>query len=500
VTVNAARDCTWSAQSQASWLKVATTSGQGAATISVTAAENEAAAARTGGITVNDQRLDFTQEGRGCTIMLSGPTEPIAATGGNGALNIGTLAGCPWTVTTSAPWVVPSVTSGSSATTVPFEVQPNTDTAREAVITVGAASVTISQDAAAVVATPCTFTLDEATRDFPAAGGNGSVSVNTQSGCSWNVTGGASWITVNGTSGTGSSAVTFTVAVNTAPVARQATLTIAGRVYTVTEQAAACMISITPMAQSFSAAGGNDTVQVTAPAGCTWTASSSTSWAQLGATTGTGSAQLPYQVQASTDTAARTAVLTIGGRTLTITQNGVTPACSYDLTPATSNFVATGGSSTVHVATGTGCAWTAVSNMPWITIPSQGASGSGTADVAYTVAANTTTSTRSGTITIGGKVHTVTQDAAAPVCTYALSPPERTFQPAGGSGTVTVTTGPTCTWTAVSNAGFVTVLTPSGTGSGTINYFVASGGNNVDRTATITVGGQVHTVRQVRTQ
>jgi Viral BACON domain len=150
----------------------------------------------------------------------------------------------------------------------------------------------------------------------------------------------------------------------------------------------------------------------------------------------------------------------------------------------------------VHVTAGSGCAWTAVSSAPWLTIAMGSGTGSGTADVSYTVAANPNSAPRTATVTIGGQVHTVTQDAAAPVCTYALSPAERQFTAAGGSGTVSVTTGATCAWTAVSDSSFVTVQTPSGTGSAVISYLVAPGAANVDRTATITVNGQVHTIRQ----
>jgi hypothetical protein len=62
-----------------------------------------------------------------------------------------------------------------------------------------------------------------------------------------------------------------------------------------------------------------------------------------------------------------------------------------------------------------------------------------------------------------------------------------------------VTTGPTCAWTAVSSDGWVTVTNPNGTGTATINYVVGSTGTGVDRTATITVNGQVHSIRQRRT-
>jgi hypothetical protein len=94
----------------------------------------------------------------------------------------------------------------------------------------------------------------------------------------------------------------------------------------------------------------------------------------------------------------------------------------------------------------------------------------------------------------------VTQDPPPAACNYSLSPASREFEPAGGSGTVMVTTGPTCAWTAVSSAGFVMVTNSSGAGTATINYVVGSAGMGVDRSATITVNGQVHSIRQRRTE
>jgi ABC-type molybdate transport system ATPase subunit len=58
----------------------------------------------------------------------------------------------------------------------------------------------------------------------------------------------------------------------------------------------------------------------------------------------------------------------------------------------------------VSVTAPDGCAWTAVSNVSWITILS-GASGSGNGTVSYSVAS--TTRARSGTMTIAGQTLTV---------------------------------------------------------------------------------------------
>jgi hypothetical protein len=80
--------------------------------------------------------------------------------------------------------------------------------------------------------------------------------------------------------------------------------------------------------------------------------------------------------------------------------------CSFSIFPTGRSFPASGGQATVSVTAPDGCAWTAVSNVSWITILS-GASGSGNGTVSYSVAS--TTRARSGTMTIAGQTSTVRQ-------------------------------------------------------------------------------------------
>jgi hypothetical protein len=59
-----------------------------------------------------------------------------------------------------------------------------------------------------------------------------------------------------------------------------------------------------------------------------------------------------------------------------------------------------------------GCPWSAMSNASWITVTAVSTDiGNGT--VFYSVSANTTGSSRVGTITIAGKVFTLTQEKKA---------------------------------------------------------------------------------------
>jgi len=83
-------------------------------------------------------------------------------------------------------------------------------------------------------------------------------------------------------------------------------------------------------------------------------------------------------------------------------------ACNYQLSPTSQSFSASGGTGSMNVTADSGCAWTAVTSNSWIAITA-GSSGSSNGIVSYTVAANTSTDQRTGTLTIGGKTFTVTQ-------------------------------------------------------------------------------------------
>jgi len=124
-----------------------------------------------------------------------------------------------------------------------------------------------------------------------------------------------------------------------------------------------------------------------------------------------------------------------------------TVPCAYTISPTSSNLTssaATTGSMTITA--GTGCGWTAISSATsWLTVTA-GANGSGNGSVSFSVASNPNTSSRTGTITIGGQTFTVTQ--AASTCSFAISPTSQSIPASGGTGTVSVTTSSNCSWTA----------------------------------------------------
>jgi hypothetical protein len=86
-------------------------------------------------------------------------------------------------------------------------------------------------------------------------------------------------------------------------------------------------------------------------------------------------------------------------------------------------------------------------------------------------------------------------------CTYSISPTSATVGKSSGSGSVSVTaSGGGCSWTATSNAAWITITSgSSGTGSGTVNYSYTANNTGAQRTGTITSAGQTFTLIQQTT-
>jgi hypothetical protein len=190
-------------------------------------------------------------------------------------------------------------------------------------------------------------------------------------------------------------------------------LTIATQTFSVTQAAGAppCSYSISPTSQNVDANANTSTVAVTTTAGCEWTATAASGAPWLTVTSGasgTGNGSVGVSIAANTG-AARSGTVTVAGQTFTVNQAAFVAPCTYSIAPTSQTMPALGGAGTVTVTTTSACAWTASSNVPWLTITS-GAAGTGNGSVGFSAAANTLGS-RTGTLTIAGQTFTVTQDA-----------------------------------------------------------------------------------------
>ena len=497
--VTAQPECAWDASTSASWISgLSPASGQGNGNVTFRVAANDGASVRDGSIVVNGQQVAVSQRAP-CRYALTPATQNASANGGDGSVNVATAAECAWAASTDVNWItLTPPLSGRGDGAVAFTIAVNSGELRTGSITIAGQRATVTQ---AAVTAACNATITPTNQSIGAAGGAGTpITVTTSSTCQWTAVSNVPWMAITSTpSDRGNGTVTFSVAANTG-AARTGTLTIAGRVFTVSQAAAAapppaCAYSITPASQNAPAAGATGTAAVSTTAACAWTATSNAAWITVtSGAAGTGNGSVAFTVAANTG-AARSATLTIAGMPFTVTQAAAAPPpCTYSIAPLNQSVNANANTGTVAVTAGTACAWTATSNAPWLSVTS-GATGTGNGSVGFSIAANPGAA-RTGTLTIAGQTFTVTQAAFVPPCMYSINPNNQNFAALGGSGTVAVTTAAGCTWTAASGAPWITVTSgASGAGNGSVVFSVAAN-VGIARTGTLTIAGQPFTVMQ----
>lgn len=170
-----------------------------------------------------------------------------------------------------------------------------------------------------------------------------------------------------------------------------------------------------------------------------------------------------------------------------------TGACTFTIAPTSKSSPAAGETTGVSVTTGSTCVWSAASGTPWILVNS-GSSGTGSGTVGLTIAANTTTSQRTGTATIAGQTITVTQAPGS--CTYTVMPSSLTVNARGLSSSFSVGTAAECTWTATGMPSWITISTATQTGPGLLTYTIAPYPDTITRSVTLTIAGQSVVVTQ----
>jgi hypothetical protein len=491
VGVTAPSGCSWTASSNSSWITItAGSSGTGNGTVSYSVSAYTGSSTRSGTMAIGGQAFTVTQSG--CSYSISPTSNSFISSGGTGSVGVTATSGCNWTASSNVSWItITAGSSGSGSGYVSYSVSANTGTyGRSGMITIAGQTFTVNQSG-------CSPSISPTSNSFISSGGTGSVGVTATSGCPWTASSNSSWITITGgSSGTGNGTVSYSVSAYTgSSTPRSGTIAIGGQTFTVSQSGVSCSYAISPTSNSLTYGGGTGSVGVTAPSGCSWTASSNASWITVtGGSSGSGNGTVSYSVSAYTGTSTpRSGTMTIGGRTFTVTQSGV--GCSYSLYPTSASFTSSGSTQSLNVNTTSGCSWTALSNDSWITITG-GSSGSGNGTVSYSVSAYTGTSThRSGTMTIAGQTFTVTQSGVS--CSYSLAPASSSITSSSNTGSVGVTAPGGCSWTASSNASWITITTGSaGTGNGTVSYSVAANESSITRSGTMTIGGQTFTVTQ----
>ena len=172
-----------------------------------------------------------------------------------------------------------------------------------------------------------------------------------------------------------------------------------------------------------------------------------------------------------------------------------TPAnCSYQVSNVPSTVAARPAQYAFTITTSPGCPWTARTDATWGDVSPSSGDGSGTPRL--NAAENTRNDdTRTLTLTVNNETFRVLQEAAR--CTVTLDADVMNARNEGGRMQVRVSTAVGCSWSATSSDSWISVRTPTGTGTD-YAYFDVAPNSGDTRQGTVTIAGQRVTVTQAR--
>lgn len=166
----------------------------------------------------------------------------------------------------------------------------------------------------------CSFSLGQTTQNFAPIGGQGTITVNTQSGCNPVMTTSDNWISIVSSS---PDTVSYTVSANTTSQPRTGTINISGQTFAIQQDN--CSFSLGQTNQSFEASGGAGFFAVNTQSGCNPVMTSSDNWISI---INTNSGTVNYIIAANYSSQPRTGIITLSGETHTVQQSAAITACA----------------------------------------------------------------------------------------------------------------------------------------------------------------------------
>jgi hypothetical protein len=181
----------------------------------------------------------------------------------------------------------------------------------------------------------CQAALEPTAASFGPAGGTSTVSVAAARECQWSAVSGSAWVTViSGAQSQGDGTVTYRVAENVDPLARQGALAVGGHDITVTQEAASCRFGVShDAAEPLPAEGGHALIHVQTHGLCDWTAASDVPWAAVSPAASRGAAAVRVSVDQNPG-GVRSGDIVVAGERLGIIQRAGTTSPGPSPPPA----------------------------------------------------------------------------------------------------------------------------------------------------------------------
>ena len=343
IQVEAISSTTWDIVPGASWISVVD-DGHGGDNVVLVINENPSWLARTGTVRIGTETLTIHQSGRpsaALSFAISPEGNVASVKGTNGIISVVATPDLPWSVQSQADWLTiqPSCQTGAGNGDVIYLVEPNpTMSSRTGTIKISVtANAALTAKTHTVTQPAATARISTDTHTFNARGESFSVDVMVDECVNWTISENSDWISIpGGTTRTGPGSVTIAVNENPSVNPREARITIAGHSFDAFQEGQTVEIEYETII--FGTEGGESRFFVHSNMNVTWKATSLDSWIIIcfedGDCTfdadyniiGTGEATLCYMVEeCAGDGLPRTGTITIGDKSLYITQRASNP-------------------------------------------------------------------------------------------------------------------------------------------------------------------------------
>jgi Viral BACON domain/Secretion system C-terminal sorting domain/Putative binding domain, N-terminal len=378
-------------------------------------------------------------------------------------------------------------------------INPDT-TAREAIITLKNAdstiikTVTITQIGSPPPPPAPTLNVSPTTWEVVNVGTLVSLNAQIQSNTSWSISSNQFWLSTNLSNSSGNKTIQLLAVPNPNATARTGILTVSvaglpSQTITVTEPPGTPILSFSPTNYTFPASGGYKEINVTSNAIWNQVPEPNITWAEswyigqnyfypnmgngkfyVNASKNTSNSQRSYNITVK--------ISQLPPQTLVITQE----APGLSINPTIVNQSPEGGSQSIEVTTNT--TWTAAKDQSWLTISKTSGTGNGTINISMGI--NTTSSSRSATITViasGLPPQTIT--VIQPALILTVTPITYSPTAVGGSQLVSVTSN--VNWSAISGDSWLTLNGASGNGNGEFTMLSDINGTVFPKNTTVSI-------------
>lgn len=481
-----------------SWLSASqsVTKGNGSVTLMAQNNPNETPRSATVTITATDnpalvKTINVTQEKH--TLNLSKTSlsfNPYPA--GTDNFDVTTVG--PWTVVSDNDWcsVTQNKASGNGRVTVNASVN-NTFSDRSATITVSCNNTSLEKT---LTVNQSKYVFDQTTEavEIDACPAEQKSVIITSSGA-WSVSSNQTWLNATQSVTSGNGNVVLKAEANPTSSSRSAVVTVTctdntswKKIINITQAGHVMDLS----ASSFSfgpVPSSSDTFTITTSG--PWKVSSNQTWCTVSPSSGTGNSTISVSVSVNGNTSDRSATITIAcsNSSLQKTINVSQSKYVFDTSGENLAFVTLPlESQSVDITSSGG--WTASSNFAWLSVSPSSGSGNGT--ISITASNNTEYSDRNGTVIITcsdntslKKVVSVSQSKFV----FSLSESSKNIA-ANSTAPITATVTCSTSWSAASNAGWLTVST-----SGSTLTMTPTENTGKERTAIVTVSNPLNSTK-----